>query len=330
MLLMSRDDDGFCRWDASQQLALQVIGDVMRAWQRKDDIASMAIDSRLLEAYRSLLQDTSLDQAMVAYMLSLPSEAYLSELADVIDVEAIHYGRMRVRRAIAETLRDEFAHIYQRYDNQQAYAATAEAIAARSLKNVALAYLMLLEDDQWIHTCEQQYRQANNMTDRMDALSQLVNSRSQTAQALATSALEDFYQRWQDESLVVNQWISVQANCSLPNTLAKVKQLQQHPAYDAKNPNKIRALVSTFCNANAINFHALQDGKAEGYRFLADEVVRLNTQNPQIASRLLVPLTKWKKYSPQRQALMKTELERILAESKLSKDVFEVVSKSLA
>ena len=330
MLLMSRDDDGFCRWDASQQLALQVIGDVIQAWQRKDDIASMAVDARLIDAYRSLLQDTSLDQAMVAYMLSLPSEAYLSELADVIDVEAIHYGRIRVRRAIAESLREEFASIYQRYDNQQAYAATAEAIAARSLKNVALAYLMLLEDDQWIHACEQQYRQANNMTDRMDALAQLVNSRSQTAQALATSALEDFYQRWQDESLVVNQWISVQASCSLPNTLAKVKQLQQHPAYDEKNPNKIRALVSTFCNANAINFHALQDGKAEGYRFLADEVVRLNTQNPQIASRLLVPLTKWKKHITQRQILMKAELERILAEPKLSKDVFEVVSKSLA
>lgn len=329
MLLMSRDDDGFCRWDASQQLALQVIGDVMQAWQRKDDIAAMAIDARLIDAYRSLLQDTSLDQAMVAYMLSLPSEAYLSELADVIDVDAIHYGRLRVRRAIAESLRAEFASIYQRYDNQQTYAATAEAIAARSLKNVALAYLMLLEDDQWIHACEQQYRQANNMTDRMDALSQLVNSRSQSAQALAASALDDFYQRWQDESLVVNQWISVQASCSLPNTLATVKQLQQHPAYDAKNPNKIRALVSTFCNANAINFHALQDDKAEGYRFLADEVIRLNTQNPQIASRLLVPLTKWKKYSPQRQTLMKAELERILAEPKLSKDVFEVVSKSL-
>src|SRR5690606_37618097 len=129
--------------------------------------------------------------------------------------------------------------------------------------------------------------------------------------------------------LVVNQWINVQAACSLPNALEKVKNLQHHQAYDAKNPNKIRALVSAFCNGNPINFHALVDGVGAGYCFLADEVIRLNTQNPQIASRLLVPLTKWKKYNPQRQALMKAELERILAEPKLSKDVFEVVSKSL-
>ncbi|MGB3609761.1 MAG: aminopeptidase N [Cellvibrio sp.] len=330
MLLMSRDDDGFCRWDASQQLALQVIGDVMQAWQRGEDLAGVAIDTRLIEAYRSVLQDVSLDKAMVAYMLSLPTEAYLSELADVIDVEAIHYGRLHVRRAIAEALQEEFAQIYRAYDHQQPYAATADAIAARSLKNVAFAYLMLLDDQQWIQAGQLQYQQANNMTDRMAALSQLVNSRSSAAQALAASALEDFYQRWQDESLVVNQWISVQASCSLPNTLAKVRQLQQHPAYDPKNPNKIRALVSAFCNANAINFHAVQDGKAEGYRFLADEVLRLNTQNPQIASRLLVPLTKWKKYNTERQGLMKAELERIRAEPKLSKDVYEVVSKSLA
>lgn len=330
MLLMSRDDDGFCRWDASQQLALQVIGDVMQAYQGGEDLEQVKIDVRLIDAYRSLLQDESLDQAMVAYMLTLPSEAYLSELADVIDVEAIHYGRMTVRKAIARALRNELETIYRNYDHNQAYAATAGAIASRSLKNVALAYLMLLDDAELIHACEQQYQQANNMTDRMAALSQLVNGRSAAAQDIASQALQDFYQRWQDESLVVNQWINVQATCSLPNTLARVKKLQQHPAYDAKNPNKIRSLVSAFCNGNAINFHALIDGTGEGYRFLADEVIRLNTQNPQIASRLLVPLTKWKKYNPQRQTLMKAELERILAEPKLSKDVYEVVSKSLA
>ena len=125
---------------------------------------------------------------------------------------------------------------------------------------------------------------------------------------------------------MVNQWLSVQATCVLPNTLAKVKALQTHAAYDGKNPNKIRALVASFCNGNAINFHA--DAGA-GYTFLADQIIVLNTQNPQIASRLLTPLTKWKKYSPERQALMKAELERIMAEPNLSKDVFEVVSKSL-
>ncbi len=326
MLLMSRDSDGFNRWDASQQLSLQVINDVIAAYQRGDDIKKIAIDSRLIDALRSVLQDESLDQAMVAYMLSLPSEAYMSELAVVVDVEAIHYSRAAVRKIIATELRAEFERIYNAYDHQQTYAATADAIAARSLKNIALAYLMLVGDDKIVRACEQQYLTANNMTDVMAALTQLTNAEAPLAQELSGNALADFYERWQHESLVVNQWLTVQATCSLPNTLARVKALEVHNAYDSKNPNKIRALVSSFCNNNAINFH---DADGDGYKFLADKIIVLNVQNPQIASRLLTPLTKWKKYGAARQALMKAQIERIMAEPNLSKDVFEVVSKSL-
>ena len=327
IVLMSRDSDGFNRWEASQQLGLQVINQAMAAYQRGESLAALQLDSDLVAAYRSILQDDSLDKAMVAYMLSLPSEAYLSELAEVVDVEAIHFGRAAVRNIIARELRDDFVRIYNAYDHQQTYAATADAIAARSLKNVALAYLILLGEETFIHACEQQYRSANNMTDVMAALTQLVNAEAPLAQTRAEAALTDFYQRWQHESLVVNQWIMVQASCTLPNTLGKVKTLQQHAAYDGKNPNKIRALISSFCNANAINFHA---DAGIGYQFLADQIIQLNIQNPQIASRLLTPLTKWKKYNPERQQRMKAQLERILAEPNLSKDVFEVVSKSLA
>lgn len=327
ILLMSRDSDGFNRWEASQQLGLHAIQSAMETYQRGQSLGDWTVDAELVEAYRRVLQNESLDKAMVAYMLSLPSEAYLSELADVVDVEAIHYGRSAVRKALARALRNEFATIYNAYNHQQTYAATADAIAARSLKNVALGYLMLLNDDVFIKACEQQCRTANNMTDVMAALTQLVNSEAALAQQLAQHALTDFYQRWQGESLVVNQWLSVQAMCVLPGTLEKVKALQTHSAFDGKNPNKIRALIAGFCNSNAINFHANADA---GYQFLADQIIHLNTQNPQIASRLLTPLTKWKRYNPQRQALMKAQLERILAEPDLSKDVFEVVSKSLA
>jgi aminopeptidase N len=325
-LLMSRDSDGFNRWEASQQLALQVLGDFMRAYTRGDDINNCVLDTRLVDAFRNILQDTSLDQAMVAYMLTLPTEAYLSEVAAQVDVEAIHYSRNAVRKNIALSLRSEFEKIYVAYDHNQPYAATAEAIASRTLKNVALGYLMQLNDSAIIAACEQQYRRANNMTDVMAALSQLVNAEAATE--YAKTALLDFYQRWQHEALVVNQWLTVQAGCQLPGTLARVKALQHHPAYDGKNPNKIRSLVSVFCNSNSINFHDLSGG-GEGYAFLADEVIRLNLQNPQIAARLLTPLTKWKKYYPQRQDLMKKQLQRILAEPKLSPDVYEVVSKSL-
>jgi len=326
MVLMSRDSDGFNRWDASQQLALHVIKDVIAAYQHGEDINTFAIDSRLIDALRNVVQDESLDRAMVAYMLSLPSESYISELAEVVDVEAIHYSRMVVQKIIVQALREDFERIYQHYDHQTPYAATADAIASRSLKNVALAYLMLPGDENIIRTCEQQYLTANNMTDVMAALTQLVNADTELAQSLSGNALAHFYEKWQDESLVVNQWLTVQATCSLPNTLARVKALEVHNAYDSKNPNKIRALISSFCNNNAINFH---DKTGEGYKFLADNIIILNTQNPQIASRLLVPLTKWKKYNPARQSLMKAQLERIMAEPNLSKDVFEVVSKSL-
>ncbi|MET0356315.1 MAG: aminopeptidase N [Cellvibrio sp.] len=326
ILLMSRDSDGFNRWDASQQLALQVIDDVIAAYQRGQDVNSVVVDAHLINAYRSVLQDESLDPAMVAYMLSLPSEAYISELAKVVDVEAIHYSRAAIRKAIARELRADFERIYNGYDHQQAYAATAEAIANRSLKNVALAYLMLLNEETIIRACEEQYVSANNMTDVMAALTQLVNAESEFAKSLSQSALAHFYDKWQDESLVVNQWLTVQATCSLPGTLTRVKALEVHNAYDSKNPNKIRALVSSFCNNNAINFH---DKAGDGYKFLADKVIILNKQNPQIASRLLTPLTKWKKYNSDRQELMKAQLERIMAEPDLSKDVYEVVSKSL-
>jgi aminopeptidase N len=326
IVLMSRDSDGFNRWEASQQLGLHAIHRAMDTYQRGEDLSALQLDADLVAAYRSVLQDDSLDKAMVAYMLSLPSEAYLSELADLVDVEAIHYSRTAIRKMIARELHDDFVRIYQAYDHAQLYTATADAIAARSLKNVALGYLMLLGEDNLIRACEQQYRTANNMTDVMAALTQLVNAEAPLAQQLAEAALADFYQRWQHESLVVNQWISVQATCVLPNTLAKVKALQAHTAYDGKNPNKIRALVASFCNGNAINFHA---DEGAGYQFLADQIIVLNTQNPQIASRLLTPLTKWKKYNPERQGLIKAELERIMAEPNLSKDVFEVVSKSL-
>jgi aminopeptidase N len=323
--LMSRDSDGFNRWEASQQIGLDLIVSAMESYRKHKTIPDVQIDSAIVDAYRSLLQNSSLDQAMVAYMLTLPSEAYLGELSEVVDVEAIHYSRMAVRKAIARELRNDFLAIYKTYDHQQTYVATANAIAKRSLKNTALGYLMLLNEDSIIQNCEQQYKTANNMTDKVAALTQLVNSNAKLAQEIAEQSLKDFYETWKNESLVINQWLVLQASCLLPGTLARVKKLLQHPGYDGRNPNKIRSLIASFAN-NPINFHA---GDGEGYQFLANQIIQLNSQNPQIASRLLTQLTKWKRYPEARQQLMKRELERILTQPDLSKDVYEVVSKSL-
>ncbi len=321
MFLMSRDSDGFCRWDAGQQLALVMLDDMITAQQNNMEAV---IDVRVIDAFKTLLDDQQLDPAMVALMLTLPGEAYLAEVRDVVDVAAIHRARQSARLQIARALREPLLATYRRNSSDEPYAATAKQIAQRSLKNICLAYLMMLEESDIVALCVAQFEQTTNMTDRMAALTALVNSKQNDATA---RALEQFYARWKDEALVVNLWFQVQATSIVPSTLETVQQLMQHPAFDIKNPNKVRALIGAFAASNAVNFHRA-DGA--GYRFLADQVITLNALNPQIAARQLAPLSKWKKYSPAAQQAMIAELRRIAAEPDLSRDVYEVVSKSLA
>lgn len=321
MVLMSHDSDGFVRWDAAQQLGVQVLQDMVKSFQAGE---SMEVDARLIEAYRLILLDQTLDKAMVALMLQLPSEAYMAEIAEVVDVQAIHHARVAAKKVIAEQLDQELWQVFHGNQLTGPYQPTAEQIAARSLKNTALAYLMLRENDRVLAVCTEQFDHGKNMTDVLAAFNCLLNS---PFEAEKQRVLEAFYQRWQDEALVVNQWFMAQAVSPLPGNLQRVKQLMEHPAFDIKNPNKVRALIGAFCGQNAINFHQ-PDG--EGYRFLADQIILLNKLNPQVASRMLGPLTKWKKYIPVHQQLMKAELERVMAEPELSRDVYEIVSKSLA
>ena len=323
MAIMSRDADGFSRWDACQTLALEVVRDGMRAFRAGDDIV---VDSLLIDAFRAILVDSSLDKAMVALMLQLPTEAFLSEVVDVVDVEAIHQSRQEIRQQLALALSSELLAAYQSNNCDEPFSASADATAQRSLKNVTLSYLVHANIDGALNLAEQQLKSSSNMTDEMAALTCLVNSSAKAAQPLAQRSLADFYDRWQHESLVVNQWLVVQASCALPNGLARVQQLMQHSAFDIKNPNKARSLIGVFCGNNSINFHA-EDGS--GYDFLVEQIITLNQLNPQMASRLLTPLTKWHKYDEQRQSLMRAALQRIMAEPDLSKDVYEVVSKSL-
>ena len=324
MFLMQHDTDGFNRWDAGQQLSVQVLQEMIGQYQRGD---SLNMDSRLLTALASVLENPQLDQAMVAEMLSLPSEAYLAEISDVADVDAIHAAREFARRQLADGLFDALWARYQanrEVSKATAYVAEKEHFARRALQNIALSYLMLSGRPEVLAATLEQYDACDNMTERLTALAVLVNS---PFEAEKSKALEAFAEHFKDNPLVMDQWFSVQAGSGLPGGLQRVKALMQHPAFTLKNPNKVRALIGAFAGQNLINFHAA-DGS--GYRFLADLVIELNALNPQIASRQLSPLTRWRKYDSQRQALMKAELERILASGALSSDVYEVVSKSLA
>jgi aminopeptidase N len=324
MFLMQHDSDGFNRWEAGQQLSVQVLQELIGQYQRGE---TLVLDQRLVSALRSVLQNEQLDQAMVAEMLSLPGEAYLTEISEVADVEAIHAAREFARQQLAEALFDLLWQRYQRnreISRSSAYIAEAEHFARRSLQNIALSYLMLSDQPKVLAACLEQFEVCDNMTERLTALAVLVNSSFEEEKAKALASFADFFK---DNPLVMDQWFSVQAASALPGALQRVEQLMLHPAFTLKNPNKVRALIGAFAGQNLLGFHQA-DGS--GYRFLADQVITLNALNPQIASRLLAPLTRWAKYDSSRQQLMKAELERILASGELSSDVFEVVSKSLA
>ncbi|MCX4024943.1 aminopeptidase N [Endozoicomonas sp. SM1973] len=322
LFLASHDSDGFNRWEAGQQLAVDILEELAEKARKNQ---SLTLDDRLIQAYRAVLQDEQLDPAVAAKMLALPSEGYLAEQAETIYPLAIHQAREFAKQQLAEALSEDWLAVYQRLQSDKAYQPTAADIAERSLKNTCLSYLSQLGEQQ-LALLEKQYQTATNMTDKYAALSCLVNAPAEPAKPIAKTALADFYQRWQEDVQVMEQWLAVQANCSLPGAFEHILSLQEHEAFDITNPNKIRSLIGQFAMNNAVHFH---QETGVGYKLLADYVIKLNIVNPQIASRLLTPLTRWKRYGEPHQAQMKAELVRIRKQPELSKDVYEIVEKSL-
>ena len=317
--LMANDSDGFNRWDACQTLCLAVLTQLID--DSKHD-RPMIVDGELVEAFKALLTDTSLDPAMVALMLQLPSESLLHEEAETIYVDAIHDARLFMRTALAGCLMDELQVVYQQNITDQAYKPNVEQMGSRSLKNAALGYLMLVGTG--IELAWAQFQNADNMTDQAAALSALVNCPE--ASDYASQALNLFEQKFRDEALVMNLWLQIQATNTQANGLQRVIDLMDHKAFTMTNPNKIRSLIGAFASANHVNFHS-QDGS--GYRFLTEQILALNTVNPQVAARLVTPLTKWKKFPEPNRQLMQNALQDIAKEPNLVKDLQEIVSKSL-
>ena len=318
--LMANDSDGFNRWDAGQKLSLKVLNQLI-----EDAVADreLVMDQQLIAVLGDVLSDHSLDPAMVCLMLQLPSEAQLHEQAEIIQVQAIHRAREFVRQSIASALQAQLVSTHQRLIETQAYAPEADQIGRRALRNCALGYLMNVEgvgsELAW-----QQFNDASNMTDKAAALSALVNC--ETAQDYAVQALKTFEQDYADETLAMNLWLQVQATSKLINGLNRVKALMEHSAFNINNPNKARSLLGAFCSANPINFHNV-DGS--GYGFLQQQIIALNALNPQVAARLVTPLTRWKKLPEPNRGLMREALHQIANHKGLVKDIQEIVTKSL-
>lgn len=314
------ESDAFNRWEATQQLSTRLILSLLE--KRKNDM-QLRLDPDYIQSFKRTLLLGVEKPDLTARLLTLPSEEYLAEQVDVVDPYAIHEVRQFVRGALAKELSGEFLVAYHANADSGDYQIDAASMGRRALKNVVLSYLMTQDENAIHELCWKQFEQSDNMTDVIAALSAM----NQHDSVRRTLALGQFYENWQDDALVMDKWLTMQAVSALPTTLSQVKELMEHPVFSIRNPNKVRSLVGAFCRANPVCFHAA-DGK--GYEFLADQVITLNEINPQVAARLLGGLSQWKRYDAPRQALMKSQLERILALPNLSKDVFEIASKTLA
>jgi len=320
VLLMAHERDPFCRWEAGQQLALQLIlGLVTDLREGREP----RLDPGFTAAYRSVLTGGERDRAFLAEALTLPSEAYIAEQMEVADPDAIHRARQFVRRELARRLRSEFLAVREQCLGREPYAVDDGRAGDRRLANLCLASLMTLEEPEIIEACLRRFRETDNMTDVMGALIPLASCDCPER----LTALGEFYDRWKDDRQVVDKWFSVQASSTLPVALEVVTRLLDHPAFELTNPNRFRSLVGVFSQANQVRFH---DPSGKGYRFLGDQLLRLIPLNPQVAARLLTPLTRWRRFDRQRQVLMLEQLRRIRALPDLPRDVFEIVEKSLA
>jgi aminopeptidase N len=317
--LAANDSDNFNRWDAGQSLAERILLRLIEAAQADKTLTA---EDYFIDAMRATLTDTSLDQALIAEAMILPSELYLAEQCTVADPDAIHQARQFLRSEIAANLKPELETVYEQTTATGSYVYSATEAGRRRLRNVCLAYLAETYEEKQIQRCYSQFSNADNMTDQLAALGAL----SDCDVPEREHALAEFYEHWQTEPLVVNKWLGIQAASHRPGVMQEVHELLDHPGFDIRNPNKVRALIGAFSHGNPARFH---DSSGEGYRFLADQVLLLNELNPQIAARLVSAFNRWRKYDESRQGLMKAELERILGAGSVSRDVYEIVSKAL-
>ena len=326
--LLAHDSDPFNRWEAGQRLATR---ELLTLAARAATGVPLQLDDSVVAAFARVLTDETLSPAFRELALMLPSEAYLAEQMAQSNPAAVHAARQFVRKRLANALRSDWLKVYEQHRTPGAYEATPEAAGHRALKNLALSYLAELDDPaEAVRLASAQYDAANNMTDRAAALSALLNaSAANGGSAEAQRALDDFYQRFEKEPLVIDKWFALQATqrgSAQRPVIDIVRKLMTHQAFNLKNPNRARSLIFSFCAANPAQFHA-EDGS--GYAFWAEQVIALDAINPQVAARLARSLELWRRFTPTLRDGMRAALEKVASQVK-SRDVREIVEKALA
>lgn len=316
IFLMVHARNEFARWDAGQMLLAKYIRSNVTAAQNGDEVV---LPESLIDAFRGVLLSDSLEPAFIAEMMSVPSHNEVSGWYKTVDVDAVASVLKAIKVKLATELEDELTALYHSL-NQAEYTVDHPAIGKRSLRNTALAYLAYTEQGNQL--AEKQYFEANNMTDTVAAMSAANSAQLPCRETL----MADYSDKWKHDGLVMDKWFALQGCNPAENVLDVIKETMNHEAFSLKNPNRTRSLIGSFLNMNPVRFHAKT---GEGYKFAGEILKEMNSSNPQVASRLIDPLLKFRKYDEERQVLIKAELEALKSMDNLAKDLFEKVTKAL-
>ncbi|MEQ1753781.1 MAG: aminopeptidase N [Micropepsaceae bacterium] len=317
--LMAKDSDPFNRWEAGQKLSAELL---IRMTAEVHAGKPPTVDETFVAAFGELLQDARRDPGFTAMALQLPTEMELAQFIDEADPDAIYRARETLRKKLAQAHKAKLGELYQSLKSNEPYSPDAVFAGRRALGNLCLRYLTSEDSPDTRSLAFEQFRSSDNMTDKIGGLAPLIDMSGDERH----NALHSFYDHWQANPLVIDKWLTLQAQSSHPETLSHVKALTNHKAFHFENPNRVRALVGAFVMGNQLRFHA-PDGS--GYQFLADAVLRLDAINPQVAARLCGAFETWRRFDSKRQILIKAQLSRINATSGLSRNVLEIVEKTL-
>jgi aminopeptidase N len=314
-VLLAADPDLFNRWEAGQTLARKLI--LARVAGTPDELG----EERYAEAIGRALHDQAADEAFKALLLALPSESDLAMAVSPVDPSAIHEARDALKRRMAAHLESQLYRLHTGLHDHGPFSPDAAGAGRRALRNACIELLAMEPSPDAIDRAKAHFGGADNMTDAMGGLFALMQIGGDPFEA----ALTDFYTRWRHEPLVIDKWFAVQARSPAADALGRVIGLTTHPAFDPKNPNRLRALVQSFASGNPARFH---DPSGAGYRFLADQVLMVDGFNPMTAARLIEPLSAWRRYAAPFGEAMREALQRIVAHPGVSKNVLELAARA--
>jgi aminopeptidase N len=319
VFLAAHDRDPVNRWDAAQRAFADAI---LRLAHDHREGRPLALPAPLVALVGRLVADRDGDPGEIALALTLPDPGYVAALEPVLDADGVCAAHTFLVRELARRHRSAFEEAQTQLRPREPYAATPAQAGARSFANACLRYLGALDDRASRALVAAHYERANNMTDAIAALSALKDSASPERERL----FAHFEARWREEPLVLDKWFALESRSTRADTLPRVKALLAHPRFNARNPNRVRALVGAFVLGNFARFHGADGG---GYAFAADQVLTLDATNPQLASMIAGAFGLWKRFPPPRRSRMEGALVRIARAPGLSPDVAEVVTRTL-